>query len=122
LVGHSCGGGFLFRWLSENNVRVGRVVLVAPWINPNNDRDFRDKRFFKFKIDPNLAVKTSGLIVMYSIDDHEPIIESVNILKSKIKKAYFQKFIGKRHFTLRHMKTEKFPELVRAIINKPRSK
>jgi predicted alpha/beta hydrolase family esterase len=31
LVGHSCGGGFLIRWLSENaDVKVANVVLVAP--------------------------------------------------------------------------------------------
>lgn len=31
LVGHSCGGGFLVRWLSERpDVRVDKVVLVAP--------------------------------------------------------------------------------------------
>src|SRR5689334_3595207 len=32
LVGHSCGGGFLVRWLSENDKQVGRVILVAPWL------------------------------------------------------------------------------------------
>ena len=34
LVGHSCGAGFLVRWLSEHKaVKVGRVVLrVAPWL------------------------------------------------------------------------------------------
>ncbi len=37
LVGHSCGGGFLVRYLSEHNyLHVGRVALVAPWINPDN--------------------------------------------------------------------------------------
>jgi uncharacterized protein len=30
LIGHSLGGGFLVRWLSENKVKVGKVVLVAP--------------------------------------------------------------------------------------------
>ena len=35
LVGHSCGGGFLVRWLSETDQKVGRVVLVAPWIGYN---------------------------------------------------------------------------------------
>ena len=29
LVGHSCGGGFLVRWLSENSKKVGKVVLVC---------------------------------------------------------------------------------------------
>lgn len=33
LIGHSCGGGFLLRWLSENKQKVGKVALVAPWID-----------------------------------------------------------------------------------------
>ena len=28
LIGHSCGGGFLVRWLSENDIRVGKVIKV----------------------------------------------------------------------------------------------
>ena len=35
LVGHSCGGGFLLRWLSENRVEVNKLILVAPWIDPD---------------------------------------------------------------------------------------
>src|SRR3989304_5335346 len=36
LVGHSCGGAFLVLWLSEHkDVKVAKVVLVAPWINPD---------------------------------------------------------------------------------------
>jgi predicted alpha/beta hydrolase family esterase len=34
LVGHSCGGGFLLRWLSEHpDVHIKKLVLVAPWID-----------------------------------------------------------------------------------------
>src|SRR5579863_5933198 len=37
LVGHSTGGGFWVRWLSEHpDIRVGKVMLVAPWLDPNN--------------------------------------------------------------------------------------
>jgi uncharacterized protein len=32
LIGHSCGAGFLLRWLSENKVTVGKVALVAPFL------------------------------------------------------------------------------------------
>src|SRR5687768_10922019 len=33
-VGHSCGGGFLLRWLSENPHRqLSKVVVVAPWLD-----------------------------------------------------------------------------------------
>ena len=36
LVGHSRGGGFLVRWLSEHKIKVGKVALVAPSLgNPD---------------------------------------------------------------------------------------
>ncbi len=113
LVGHSCGAGFLVRWLSENNIKVNKVVLVAPWIDPEK----KSGKFFKFDIDPNLVLKTAGLIVMYSTDDNSTVIESVNTLKSNLKGAVFQEFTGKRHFTLRSMKTEKFPELLENLVS-----
>ena len=33
LVGHSCGGGFLIRWLSENKIKIKKLILVAPWLD-----------------------------------------------------------------------------------------
>lgn len=113
LVGHSCGGGFLVRYLSENNVKVGKVVLVAPWLDPEKNID---PNFFKFEIDQNLVSKTTGLKVMYSIDDHSEILESIKILKSKIKDAEFQEFQDKGHFVLGSLKTDKFPELLTNLL------
>ncbi len=35
VVTHSCGGGFLFRYLSENkNVRLKKWIAVALWLDP----------------------------------------------------------------------------------------
>lgn len=113
LVGHSCGGGFLIRYLSENDVKVGRVVLVAPWL----DLEKRiDPDFFKFNIDPDIATKTSELVIMYSTDDDKEILDSVSILKSKLKNVEFQEFNNKGHFVLGDLKTDKFPELLDNLI------
>ncbi len=113
LVGHSCGGGFLIRWLSENNKKVGKVVLVAPWLDPDNDLK---SDFFKFEIDKNLVSKTTGLTIMYSIDDYPDVIASVETIKSKIDGTKLQEFSGKGHFVLGDMGTEKFPELLANIV------
>ncbi len=38
LVGHSCGAGFLVKYLSLHpELTVGKVVLVAPWMDPDHD-------------------------------------------------------------------------------------
>lgn len=114
LVGHSCGGGFLVRWLSENNVKIGKVVLVAPWLDPGH---MIDPNFFKFEIDSDITYKTKdGLTIMYSTDDYQDILKSIEILKSKLKDVKFQEFTGKGHFVLDSLKTEKFPELLKTVL------
>ncbi len=113
LVGHSCGGGFLVRWLSEKSVKVGKVVLVAPWLDPEH---MIDENFFKFEIDTNLVSKTENFTVMYSTDDYPDVLESVEMLRSKLKDAKFQEFQGKGHFVLGSMKTEEFPELLQNLL------
>ncbi|MFA6136057.1 MAG: alpha/beta hydrolase [Candidatus Paceibacterota bacterium] len=113
LIGHSCGGGFLVRWLSENKVKVGNVVLVAPWIDPNH---YLKTNFFDFKIDPNLAKRTKKLIIFESNNDFKEIQKSIDILRTKLKGANFKKFKNMGHFISSSMKTDKFPELLKELI------
>jgi len=116
LVGHSCGGGFLVRWLSENNVKVGKVVLVAPWLNPDKASKNLDPEFFNFEIDPNISSKTAGLTIMYSTNDASSILQTVEILKSQLQDVSLKEFTDKGHFIFKHMKTEEFPELLEIIM------
>ena len=48
LIGHSCGGGFLLRWLSENKIKIDKLILVAPWLDPERSKT---TDFFDFEID-----------------------------------------------------------------------
>ncbi len=114
LVGHSCGGGFLVRWLSETNRKVNKVVLVAPWLDPEH---VIDPTFFAFEIDPNIVSKTKGLTVMYSTDDYPDVLQSVETLKAKIPGAKFEEFTDKGHFVSKSLKSEKLPELLAEIIS-----
>ncbi len=114
LVGHSCGGGFLVRWLSENNINVGKVILVAPWLDPEK---VIDPEFFNFKIDANIDNKTQELTILYSTDDHPEIIRSIEILQSNLLNTNFKKFTDKGHFTLSSLKSDKFPELLEIILS-----
>lgn len=109
LVGHSCGGGFLVRWLCENNVKVGKVALVAPWINPNSK--LPKPGFFDFQIDKNLKEKTADLCIFISLDDDKEELDTAEMLKEKIAGLKVKKFTDKGHFTYSDMGTEVFPEL-----------
>lgn len=114
LVGHSCGGGFWIRYLSEHpSLRVGKVVLVAPWLDPNN---IKKTDFFNFEYDPDLVSRTAGLTIFNSTDDHEGIQWSVQMLCQLLSDWNFRSFENYGHFCLSDMHTEAFPELLAELV------
>ncbi|MCA9361326.1 alpha/beta hydrolase [Candidatus Kaiserbacteria bacterium] len=116
LVGHSCGGGFLVRWLSENkDKKVGKVVLVAPWLDPNKTKG-EDNDFFDFIMDPELVSRTQGVTVFNSDDDMEAVHKSVKQIMDTIPNIKLVGFEGKGHFCLSDLGTEAFPELLEEIL------
>jgi len=117
LVGHSTGAGFFIKYLSIHpKVKVGKVVLVAPWLDPDHKHT---KNFFDdFEIDPNLVSRTSGVTVFYSDDDMDDVQKTVKILQHKIKGIKYREFHNFGHFCFEDMKTTEFPELLTEIISK----
>lgn len=119
LVGHSCGGGFWVRYLSEHpELKVAKVVLVAPWIDveqedPNN--------MFDFKIDPEFVKRTKGTVIFHSTNDAGEIINSVAKLREKVKNIGYKEFENYGHFTYKTMKTHKFPELLTELLDEKSS-
>lgn len=113
LIGHSCGGGFLLRWLSQNNIYPLKLLLVAPWIDPEREKT---DNFFDFIIDKNLLEKTK-LKIFISRDDSSDIIESVKIIRDNLPGICVEEFSDKGHFTFNDLKTTEFPEILSAILN-----
>lgn len=118
LIGHSAGAGFLVRWLSENKVQVGRVVLVAPWLDTEKHlkEKFDNNTFFDFTIDPDFPSRTESTTIFVSNDDEGYIHDSVALLQDVCPGIQIKKFKDKGHFTLDDMGTPEFPELVLAIV------
>lgn len=115
LVGHSCGAGFLIRYLSENNVKVGAVFLVAPWLDTGKTLS---TNFFDFEIDKDLVNKTKSINLLYSTDDYADVLGSVNTIVDSVDGINIVKFENKKHFTFGDMKTKEFPELLDLILSK----
>jgi len=114
LAGHSCGGGFIVRWLSEGSRRVGRVALVAPWLDPFGELD---TGFFDFELDPRLIERTDGVVVFYSRDDREGVLESVERLRGSLPALDLRELNGYGHFVEDSMGTDAFPELRDALLS-----
>lgn len=115
LVGFSCGGGFLLRWLSENQIKVGKLILVAPWLDPSRRET---DTFFDFTLDFEIQNRISKIHLLVSEDDDtEGIKESVEKIRSVLPQVELHRFKDKGHFTFEDMKTEKFPELLEIVLS-----
>lgn len=112
LIGHSFGGGFLVRWLSEHNEKhADKVILVAPYIDVEQENE---NGFFNFKIDERLADRVNKLIIFHSTDDpHAEIHSSVKELRKKLVGVKYIELTNRGHFTnTEKLDNNKFPELL----------
>ncbi len=116
LVGHSCGGGFLIRYLSEHeDLKVGKTIIVAPWTNPDNDPDYDTADFFEFEIDPEFPNRTQGVTVFISSDDSSDVNKTVEILKKNVKSIKYKEYTNKGHFCKEDLGGVDFPELLEEL-------
>jgi predicted alpha/beta hydrolase family esterase len=109
LVGHSCGAGFLVRWLSESDTVVKKLVLVAPWLDPEHE----EGDLFDFAINTALEMRTkSGIDVLYSTNDDDQVQSTLDLLRKHLPTSRYHEFVDYGHFCLRDMGTREFPELL----------
>ena len=114
LVGHSAGTAFILRWLSENEKKVDRVILVAPSV-VKTEKYKRLSKLNDFEYDSSLKNSFNQIVVFYSDNDHEHIIESAKQIHSRLGgKLILLK--GKGHFCFKDMGTKEFPELLESIL------
>ncbi|MBI4062535.1 alpha/beta hydrolase [Candidatus Gottesmanbacteria bacterium] len=114
LIGHSTGAGFFVKYLSiHKDLKVNKVILVAPWLDPDHEHT---KNFFDdFEIDPNFVSRTAGVTIFNSDNDQTSVLKTVRILRDKIKNIGYKEFHNYGYFTFEDMKTAKFPELLETI-------
>lgn len=98
LIGHSCGGGFLLRYLSENkNIIPNKVILIAPWVDPEKELS---TNFFEFEIDSELTQRTE-LHMFTSSDDFEGCLKSFDIIRNGLPSIHLHEFENKEHFCMK---------------------
>lgn len=114
LIGHSCGGEFFIRWLTENKIKIKKLILVAPWLDPER-RKTTD--FFDFSIDPKLQERIKEIHILASEDDEKEILDSVKTIRKVLPNATYHGFKNMGHFVFEEMKTDKFPELLKIALS-----
>jgi hypothetical protein len=95
LIGHSSGGGFLLRYLSEHpEINPARVVLIAPWMDPDHELS---TPFFDFVIDAEITERTD-LHIFTSSDDSDSCVRSFQLLENALPDATYHKYDDRGHF------------------------
>jgi len=114
LIGWSSGGAFLVRWLGENDIKVKKLILVAPTIANKNLKEGVMKDFHSFEINSDIKNRIGEIILIESDNDSVGVSEAC---KQYSEKFYLSPRIlhNKGHFTESKMGRE-FPELLDEII------
>lgn len=112
LIGHSCAGAFLVRWLLETNNKVKKLILVAP--AKTSIKEERKKEFYNFDL-PKDAQKIADEIVIFISNDHESMLQSLELYKEALKPKVI-KLENKKHFVPFQMGTNEFPELLEEVL------
>lgn len=112
LIGHSCGGAFLVRWLLETGKRVKKLILVAP--AKTSVQEDRRKNFYDFEL-PNDSSKIADEIVIFISNDSKSMLESFELYKEALKPRVIE-LKDKNHFLYFQMKSNEFPELLDEVL------
>lgn len=118
LIGHSCGGAFLVRWLLSTGKKVKKLILVAP--AKTSIKEDRKKNFYDFDL-PSEASKIADKTVIFISNDHQSMLESFELYKEVLKPKVI-KLEGKKHFVPFQMGTNEFPELLEEVLKTNNSK
>jgi len=123
LIGHSYGGGFVVRWLSETDKKIDKVILVAPYMGLPAKHIIVDQtptelaEFFDFPIDRTMVQKTiRGVTILESTNDDPVIDDSLSLLKRSIDDLHVVTVGNRGHFLDRDMGTDRFPELIEEVL------
>ncbi len=109
IIAHSYGGGLVIKWLTETKTKIKKLVLVAPWLDVEQEK----ADLLKFEFNPNLYLQIEqGIHILESNNDMKVIQSSARFLRQNLIKAKFYDFENYGHFDYRAMKTVQFPELL----------
>ncbi len=109
LIGHSCGGAFLVRWLLETGKVVKKLILVAPAKVPETGDDTR-KDLYNFEL-PDKVPHIADEVVLFASNDFPHHLKSRELY---IQALHPRVIIleGKGHFLYFQTQTNEFPELL----------
>jgi predicted alpha/beta hydrolase family esterase len=115
LIGHSCGCSFLVRWLGETKQKIKKLILVAPWKIPKEERNGIDIDFYAYPIDETIKSRIDEITMFTSDNEYEDGKKGLIMYHDAIGGKIIN-LPNHGHYILKHMGTEEFPELLEEIL------
>ncbi len=117
LIGHSCWCAFLVNWLWETNKKIHKLILVAPRkINDKGKDDTCREKFYWFSINETIKDNINSITMFTADDEGFEGKESLQIFHEALDGEIIN-LKNHGHYTLKHMWTEKFPELLKVVLS-----
>ncbi|MDO8471159.1 MAG: alpha/beta fold hydrolase [bacterium] len=110
LVGHSLGGTFLAKYLSEN--RFPKKIKAVFLVGAVYDKDIEGYTLVSFALPTNLNLQTEKIYLYHSKDDPVVPFSALGQYKKALPNAQTSIFDHRKHFN-----QEEFPELAQDILN-----
>ncbi|MBA3047253.1 class I tRNA ligase family protein [Patescibacteria group bacterium] len=115
IVGHSAGGAFAVRWLSENKKKIDKLILIAAGKTITDDNK-RLHNFYDFKINQNIKNRVNKIIIFVSEDEKKYRIASAKLYQKELG-GELRILKDRGHFTVTANPINKeFPELLEEIL------
>lgn len=115
LIGHSCGCAFLVRWLGESKQKIKKLILVAPWKIPQEERNGTDIDFYVYPIDETIKSRIDEITMFTSNNEAEDGKKGLIMYHDKLG-GKIMNLKDRGHYILKHMGTEEFPELLEEVL------
>ncbi len=116
LIGHSCGGAFLVRWIHETKTKIKKLILVSPG-KAGKARDEFKSNLYGNKVMKSLDKYIKEKIIIFTSNNDIPghIEGAYEYEKELPAQIIFLKDHG--HFCEKDMGTNEFPELLNEVIS-----
>lgn len=115
IVGHSAGGAFAVRWLSENKKKIDKLILIAAGKTITDDNK-RLHNFYDFKINQNIKNRVNKIIIFVSEDEKKYRIANAKLYQKELG-GELRILKDRGHFTVTANPINKeFPELLEEIL------
>jgi predicted alpha/beta hydrolase family esterase len=110
LIGHSMGGAFLCKYLTENRFpkKIKALFLVAAVYNKDTDGN----PLHTFKLPEKLNVTTENIYIYHSKDDSVVPLSDAELYHKQFPSSLIKIFEARGHFN-----QEEFPEIIEDIKN-----